>query len=495
MKGFRFFLLVSALLAAWSASNLWRDRKNTLENYPEFTSVKTELGLGVNGARSFTVTPVSLAGRSLNLGAWHGHQEVALLEGWEEAPEVRMRVFALGPSEWNLIAHSLEGKQSFALRLSGKDAHPSAWLRLGPQGEEPRLFAEKRPLSYRLPEGRWVEVTLRRVGDQWEAWADQAKVGSFSFPSGPWRFALRGHSQRNVLRVDDLSFRLGRKIYEQSFSGHFPYGLFAFAACTLFGFFLLLELMTGAWLASGAALVLAMLPSLVFFFLDLSIGYRYPTKVDLRGYPSNIETRAQALQRVRSAPSTGKPVLLWLGGSQAWGAGASREDKSVFGRLRLKLCAYSLDCVNGAISAATLEDQLEVLRIVSAQRVVKVVVITSGVNDANNPDFPAKLALMLEAVEQRGAKLMLIPEPTEEPVAEPVRARQEEVKKFAREKNIPFVDLPALMEKMADSGYLWWDFVHLSDGGAAVVAEAMAPALQALLQESVLQEPRKRGKK
>jgi lysophospholipase L1-like esterase len=488
MKAIRIFLLLSALLAAWSAGNLWRDRKNTLENYPLWKSVKTELALGVNGARSFTVTPVSLAGRALNLGAWHGHQEVALMEAWEGFPEIRLRVLALGAAEWSLVAHSLQGQQSFALRLSTGEAHPSAWIRLG----DSLLFAEKRPIPYRLPMGRWVEVTVRQADGRLEAFAQNERIGAYELPPGPWRFSLRGHSDQGVLRVDDLSFRLPHRRYEESFSGSFSVGLFAALAAALFGFFFLLELMAGAWVASGAALVLAMLPSLLFLFFELSIGRRYPLQVDLRGYPSNIETRDQALERLSSSPSPGKPVLLWLGGSQAWGAGASQDEKSLFGHIKAKVCGYSLECVNGAISGATLEDQLEVLRLVSTRRVVKVVVITAAVNDSNNPEFPAKLALVADAVEQRGAKLLLVPEPTEGRYPT-VTARQDEIKKFATEKSIPFVDLPEVMERAADSGFLWWDFVHLSDGGAAVAAQAMVPALQTLLGKIGLGQANEQG--
>ena len=66
---------------------------------------------------------------------------------------------------------------------------------------------------------------------------------------------------------------------------------------------------------------------------------------------------------------------------------------------------------------------------------------------------------------------------------------------FANAEGIPFVDLPAVMDHKADSGYLWWDFAHLSDAGAAIVADAVAPALQELIQPRLQALEGNRGKR
>jgi len=478
MKGLRFFLFACALIAGLSVSSLWRDRQNTLEKYPEWKSAKADLAQGVNGARSFTLTPISLLGRSLNLGAWHGHQEVAFQDMWPEFPEVKLRIFAEGAAEWSLIANSTQGQQNFAFRLSNHRIHPSAWIKLG----EESIFAGMAPIDFRLPESRWLTIELRRKGARLEAFADQAKIGMLEYPVGKWRLSLRAHSRAGVLRVDDVFFLAKGKNYTQKFSGEFPYALCALLVFLLSGILLLIEVSSGRLIAASLALAVAFFSGLVFLFYDSHIGNQYPYQVDFRGYPSHIETRDDALLRLQSLPS-GKPVLLWLGGSQAWGAGASVPEKSVFGRLSALLSTGSLDFVNGAISGATLEDQMEALRIVSSRRVVAAVVVTAAVNDANNSDFLAKLNLISSAVKQRGAKLMLVPEPTESPVPPYVKLRQEEIRQFAWANNISMVDLPAILEQAADSGYLWWDFVHLSDAGASIAARALAPPLQLLIEQ------------
>lgn len=491
MRGLRIFLFACAVLAAFTAASLWRDRRNTLEKYPEWKSAKTDLALGVNGARSFTVTPITLLGHALNLGAWHGHQELELQDEWEEFPEVKLRVYAEGKTVWSLIAQPSGGAQALALRLSSSELHPSSWIRLGPE----RVFLGKEPFAYQLPNRRWVHIALRPEGGRLSAYADGAKLGSTELPPGPWRLALRAFSEEGVARVDDLSFRSLRRSYSQSFLPRYPYWLAAGLAAALFGFFLLLELMAGAGLAFGAALAFVLGSGGIWWSYDERIGNQYPDTVNLSGFPSKIESRPALLEKLHALPP-GPPVLLWLGGSQAWGAGASAPEKSVFGRLSAKFSSPSLEFVNGAISAATLEDQLETLRVVAARRVVKAVVITTGVNDALNPEFGRKLALVGAAVKQREAVLLLVPEPMEPPVSSFVKARHQDVVAYAEAHGISFVSLPQVFEQRADDGFLWWDFVHLSDSGAAIAADAMAAPVQELLKKlAVGKDTDKKGKR
>lgn len=485
MKGLRIFYLGCALLTAYCAAALWRERHNTLNNYPEWRSEKAELALGVNGARSFTVTPISLLGRALDLSAWHGYQEVSLVEAWEEFPEIRLKVYSDAASEWNMIARSLKGEQDFALRLSNHKNHPSAWLKLGPERE----FLEKRTIDQRLPAGRWIEVSLRRAEGRLELFVDQERLSSADWPGGPWQISFRGNSQQGKLKIDDIELKSRASVYAQRFSGQFPLWLFLPLVFVVLGFLVLAKSMAGELPAFAAAVALGCASILSVYFYERTFGQQYPANVNFLGKITNIETREEAHKRLSSLRA-GRSVVLWLGGSQAWGAGASTREKSAFARLSAEFAGQGVDFVNGAVSAATLEDQLEVLRIVSARRSLAAVVITTGVNDANNSAFPEKLKLIAEAVRKRGARLLLVPEPTTSPVPPVVKRRHDELIRFASAEDIPYLDLPAVMEREADSGYLWWDCVHLSDAGAAVVARAVSPALK-----TILEGPAKKGKR
>ena len=60
---------------------------NTLENNGRWYSQKADLEMGVMGAQDFMVTQRGLAGGRMDLGAWHGYQEV-FVEDFPEAASI-----------------------------------------------------------------------------------------------------------------------------------------------------------------------------------------------------------------------------------------------------------------------------------------------------------------------------------------------------------------------------------------------------------------------
>lgn len=475
MNSLRFFHLVCAFLAAYCAAALWRDHNNTLQLYPEWKSAKAELALGVNGAQAFSFTPISLLGRALNLGAWHGQQELRLEKTWSEFPELRARIRAEGLSEWSLIARSVSGKPDFAVRLSNQEGRPSAWLKLG----RDREILSRSPIGPGFGGGGWRLVKLRKEGSELTVWLDGNRIGARTWPEGSWRISLRGQSEEGRLQVDDLELKSPQEVYEQSFSGSFPWWLF-FLSWSVFFLFLFALVRAGlSGLAVSAALALGALSLLLILLFDSLIGNQYPMQLQLP-VSSKIESRTEVLQRLEVLPP-GQPVLLWLGGSQAWGAGASRPELSAFGRLQAALHDLPAEMINGAASGTLLEDQLEPLRLVSTRRKLEALVLTAGVNDAQNTDFLSKLRLVASAAKQRGAGLLLVVEPVDFPVREDLQKRQAEMRAFASSEGIPLVDLQAVFEREKDSAYLWWDVVHFTDAGAALAARELEGPIRELL--------------
>lgn len=476
----RFFHLACAVLAAYGAAAVWRDRHNTLQLYPEWTSVKTELALGVNGAHAFTLTPISLLRQQLNLGAWLGHQELRLDREWDEMPELSLRLGARGHSEWSLLARSLSGQPHFALRISSHPGRPTAWLILG----NDREILSREEIPYSLPHRERVAVKLSRKEGRLVLAVNGKELGARSWPEGRWRLSLYGQSTKGVLAVDELKMSAKGQEYAQGFSGKFPWWLFLGGAPVLFLLVFLTEKKLGARPALSFSVGIGSLAALSLLFYNSLIGNQYPHHLNYGAYygrKNNIDSREEIYTRLRALPP-GRPVLLWLGGSQAWGAGASRPETSVFGRLGAMLAGSRLELVNGAVSGATLEDQLETIRLVSLRRLVAALVVTAGVNDATNKDFPAKLKLISTAAKQRDARLLLIVEPVEPPPGKYLQQRQKELLEFAAAEGIPAVNLQAVFEREIDTGYHWRDFVHFSDAGAAVAARELLEPVRKLIE-------------
>ncbi|MGZ3721110.1 MAG: SGNH/GDSL hydrolase family protein [Bdellovibrionota bacterium] len=469
----RSFLQVIALLIGLAVASFWRDHHNLLTNYPRLVSTKAHLGLGVNGAQSFLRTPVSLAGGSLNLGAWFGHQEIALDKTWSSFPSVSLRVRAEPGSELEVEFQPAHGEKT-VLRLSSRTEHPSAWLAVDEEGN----FARKQPFHVALRQGKWQRLKMETQGTSIRATLDGETLPPFPAPSAPLRVLLRGDSAAGSIRVNNLALAAGDEKFEQNFSGEIPWLLFLVVTLVTSLLFYALEKLSEPKIAAfaGGALFLV-----IGGIIALYGGGRYPVNVDLGGVPSHIETREQALGRITALTPFRKPVVLWLGGSQSWGAGASAEERTAFSRLRRVLADRGYSWVNGAISGARVAEQRAVISAVKSLPAGSLVVLTTGVNDAENSHFPADLEKTMAAARATGARVLLLPEATEPPAEGMVAKRQAEVLEFARKNSLSTFSQQPEFDKHADDGFLWWDFVHLSDAGARF----QAGLLEAVIREQL----------
>ena len=129
-----------------------------------------------------------------------------------------------------------------------------------------------------------------------------------------------------------------------------------------------------------------------------------------------------------------------------------------------------------------MRDQIEALQTLPASREVKHVVLTVGVNDTLNENFSAELRNFLDLCRQKGIRVLFVEEPGEGPIHENLAKRQTELADVARLQGVPHISLQNFLDERADDGFLWWDFVHLSDKGAELVAGAMFQPVHLWLQ-------------
>ncbi|HEY8278122.1 MAG TPA: SGNH/GDSL hydrolase family protein [Bdellovibrionota bacterium] len=476
-------VILGALVIAHAGALAWSDRHNVLSAYPELYSTKMNLAYGVNGAVSFWVSRPALAENALNLAAWHGHQELNYRYVLDGFPRLSMKVAAGGASVLTLLAYPLDGGPATALRLSSDPLHPTAWLKMTGK----RFFVEKKPFEFSLPQGSWVEVVLRQNGSMLEAVLDGKTVSSIPLPTGvAWLFSFTGNSAEGRLLVDDLSIEARNKSYSQDFSGPFP----RFLAAAFFLFALAFLFLAKEMAGVGVVFLLTFILGGGLHLLvrvDRGLAAAYPAMVNTGGFPSHIENKERVMDRLRSIPVNGKKKVLWLGGSQAWGAGASSGSRTAFSLVKEALpkeLADRFELINGASSAARIGDQLIPLELVAAKHGLAAVVLATGVNDMETDDFSGRLKMVAETVKKKGARLLLIPEPVERQAAAAMQPLQQGMIRFAQAEGIPYVDLQAEFDQAADSGFLWWDFVHLSDAGAEIAARAISPALFTLLRSA-----------
>ena len=127
-------LLAQALLGYVGARAYLTDR-NTLAANGRWSSTKTELERGLLGAWGFVHERQSLSGGRLNLGAWHGFQEVLWKDEIEELRSLEFD-FELTRRGWiGAVLGRREGGESFhVVRFGGARNHASALLEAQPEG-------------------------------------------------------------------------------------------------------------------------------------------------------------------------------------------------------------------------------------------------------------------------------------------------------------------------------------------------------------------------
>jgi len=487
---------VTCAAAAALLTQTHLQRTNTLHRNGAWKSGKLELALGVHGAVSFLLSRRPLRLDRLHPGTWHGYQEVLhqeplaarRLEAGFRIPDASYLTF--------LLRRTAEGFEG--VRLSRHPAFPSACL----QGRVEGAFTERVPLPLASPGAGQHRLRLEREEAGVTVLLDGRRVGRCASPDPsplPARFGVRG-ADDDWSRVDWISARGadGRRV-EESFANRrgaaavFAVCLVAVGALAL-GAALLARHRGGpeaprpevaALLASGVALVIvALLWATDAFYLSK----QYPRNLDLAGfgYETSIEGPDAVAARMREAAAVPKPAntrrLLVVGTSQAWGAGARRPEDHFVRRLGRALDAAAPDGVRVethplAVSGAR---ALHMLRLTEREGLAwrpDAMALDLSNNDRVRHGFGDALEGFVDlAREHDDIHLVFIPEPNAIEDAEGVRALRErhaEMERVAAEHGIPVVPVHEWLAERADTGFLWWDDVHLTSWGQALLAERL----------------------
>lgn len=156
------------------------------------------LDYGILGAVSFLTTRTALHRAKLDLGVWHGYQEVVYAEQVVlERLELRFQLVRAG---YVVVLHEKREDGFLGVRLSRSEGLPSACL----HGEGSGRFERLEPLAVAPLEDRWHEVAIRADGERYHVELDGEPIGSCGAPSGtPARFGVRGSAAKKIY-VDDV---------------------------------------------------------------------------------------------------------------------------------------------------------------------------------------------------------------------------------------------------------------------------------------------------
>ena len=143
----------------------------------------------------------------------------------------------------------------------------------------------------------------------------------------------------------------------------------------------------------------------------------------------------------------------------------------------------AFECINGGISSSRAAD-LE--RLVASEWMKyrpELVVINLSSNDrATRGKFAPAIRRMIATARAAGAIPVLVQEANQFQAAMPnLRTRHAELAEIGAELGVRVLDMQSYLETREDDGFLWWDKVHLTSYGQALVAERLADQLDDLI--------------
>jgi lysophospholipase L1-like esterase len=490
--------LLSAALPACAIALFVQQWSNTLYNNGRWDSSKVELGKGVIGAVSFYTTRTALHGGALDLAAWGGHQEV-LPRGVERPSRASCR-FRLTPGAEFVFLYDKDERGYSGLRFSWTYPHLNTRFRATAAGG----FVSVAPMDLIPSEQQWNDLVVTfgsdSVGVRLNGVA--ADVPRSSAPAGG-RLGFRGGNQ--AVYLDDVVVEPsgpGRR-FREGFSNRRGWALvLALSAAGILGLDGFLWVLfrrrsaPGPWdlcVLANASVFACVLVLLVYDARVTSALYPPPERVDFKGISSRVEAREESVRRIRAAAREAPPGgrrILFLGGSQTWGAGASRDGETFVALLERELnarasAARPVRCLNAGVSGYDAGRMLDLYRMLQPDFRPDLLVVVASCNESSAAAFESRLEEILSFNRERGVDTLFVLEANElgiGPAAATQTAYHAVMRRVAARRGVPALDMHGCLTREADKGFLWWDWVHLTDYGHRLAADCLAEELSAGLE-------------
>lgn len=479
-----FIFLCSMLGGAFLA-----EQKNSLYTNGSWESTKINMYKGLVGAVAFFTTRTALSGNKLDLGAWHGYNQL-MLKQKIQPQEVSFTLDLDYPADITFIFDS-DATGFKGLRLSRNQGLKNEYIEADQKGNilnrqtlhTPYNLAQKSKIELKFENSELI-VNVNGQVEKLKAAAPQLK-----------QIGFRSQTQKYAI-IDDLRIiDANSQIFEESFvppNVVLNSLIIAAILCTLLAFLLIIvadKVTVFSWfnlVLFNTAVVLAIL-----FWADFKyFSKQYPENptaidrllraVDVSGYKNNIEYDDQVLPRVRQqfdALKNSQYRILLVGSSQTWGSGAETETEQfgvylqdVFRKLKNK---KDLAVINTAVPGIRLEKMTNFVGMLDSYRIDEVI-LNSSHNDYFEEDFKIHLDRLIRLCLIKKIKITLLLEANFFGDVNPNLLRNHKILKEAGLANkINVIDLHGKFGLIAGQGYYWWDNVHLTSEGQKIAAETV----------------------
>jgi lysophospholipase L1-like esterase len=480
--------------------------KNSIQNNGNWEATKTTLKMYVLGSDAFFNGRQALSHNRLNLGAWHGFQEVISRKAFP-IKEASFS-FYLEKDAYLYILFNRAGKEDnySALRLSSDPRFSNSIFQVSNKGK----FLERTPVPIPMVEvGQWHQCKISFLKDALHLSLNKKSMGTFSIPlKGSQMIGFRG-GYRNTC-VDDIILRDNENLVllKESFSNkknlltiiikililalfiHSVFALFAtkkkIESQNLFFSLILFNLVTASILLIASFYYSS-------FYTDTYPHEKHHRKREERWIAAQTKRRIEDTQKqIAKEHDLPSYRIMFIGSSQTWGAGAAHHYETFVHRIDRRLNGllkgrYHATCINISISG---QDSAGLYKIYEKfiQYDPELVILNLSNNDQDAKVLEDSLNSFLRLNEEKDIDTLFILEANSIETHPSGLLMHPVMMKVAKQNRIMTIDMHHYLKKHYDDGLLWWDNVHLTSFGHELAAKRICQEIRVFLSEFLKKE-------
>lgn len=484
-KQARIFILLLILFCSFCLSTLYVKQNNTLSKVQHWRSLKMDMQKTVMASFSFYATRKALSKQQLDLGTWHGFNEVVSLKDFDAA-NVSFN-FYLKDSQY-VSFHYNRTQDSFSGILLSANPHFSSKFF---QGDSFGKFTSSQNLNIaNIKKDDWNTAEIKFGPEKNSLYINSILISSDLPAALPKQHIGFKGSGNNGSFIDSISVKnVDGSVWNESFdNSEIFYKIFGIiSSILLLTVFVLLQLFKSkpqfSFNVLAAFLVFAIILPLLLVadsYASENFYYSRPSYLDfLQGsvkkefnafVPADQSKHAVANEFSAAYTHAETPPfkIIILGTSQTWGSGASTNDRTIVSQYNLSLKnaglenkakAYAL-----AVPGSRLVEMSALFYELTKQKLPNLLIINLCINDTSDLiAFENNLKIFITDLKKLGVKVVLSAEPFYDETQTMSRHNHEVVKQVSVDMQVQLIDEQDFLFSKQNSGYLWWDVVHMSD--------------------------------
>lgn len=476
-------ILISGLAALFILTNTFT---HSLSRNGSWSSSKTALEKGVMGSWSFMLTYRALAGNQLNLGTWHGYQEIFL-----DKPLPYSKAsfdFMLDENACLVIFYETNSDTLTAIRVSNNPAYDNALLRV-----VNNRFIEKSDITIPELNPGWNSIILNLNDNNTTLTLNDGRNGITELPAvnNDAILGFRNYESSAIIDNVILAGMDGEILFRETFHWK-PSFLHWFILLLLAGniVFISIPPLRRTLLIVGVNVSVIIFVILLIFLLYGRYQYPKEWMINWKSRTTTIQTEGEVLEKTLSGTKVHRSdtlKIVSLGSSQTWGAGATKEELTFLSLLEKMLndsLQFPVRCINAGISGINSGDVLRIYQGVWLDAGQELCIVNLSVNDAGNTDFRQNIEEIIRLNNNNRITTILIPEPVDGDIKSIIR-NHKIIFQLAEENLLRVPDIQSYLDERYDDGFIFWDFVHLTDFGHRLFAERLYQELQQTINETI----------